>query len=296
MAQSSAVLTYDLGTVHEDLTDVLTNITPAETPFLSSFAEGPAAKDRYHEWLSDELAAPADNAQIEGAEFAFAKRETAERLGNYTQIFSTPVEVSETSRAVNTAGYEDEFAYQMSKAMKEHAIEIEIALATGTGNSGASGTARRMKGVLPFITDNVITGATGSGGEVKFQDALEAIWNDSGMQGEYTAYSPFKAARQLSSFTASATKYIENGENKVSQLVEIYETDAGVVRIKKHRRLPGGTIAVLGNQYHKLSWLRRTKTVDVAKTGDSTRKVILSELTYEAHADKANAKIVSMNS
>ena len=294
MAQASAIQTYQSTTVHEDLTDILINVSPTDTPFLSGFGRGPAAQNTIHEWNSDELAAPATNKQIQGAEFSFTKRTTPTRLNNRTQIFSTPVEVSDTMRAVNPAGYKDEFAYQMSKAMKEHARDIEIALVTGTGHSGDSGTVAELKGVLAFITDNVSTGATGSGGEVKLVEAFQSIWDDTGMEGSYTAYMPGNVKRQVSAFTTGATKYVETEDKRLTGSVEVYESDFGIVKLRLHRYMPAGTIAILGDEYHKTSWLRPTHKVDVAKTGDASRGVVISELTYEARADKANAKVVSM--
>jgi len=120
MAQASALLTYDAVGNREDLSDIITNISPEETPMYSTFGKVKAS-NVYHEWLQDSLANAADNANIEGADYSFSKPASRTRVGNYTQIFVTPVEVSDTQRAVDTAGVEDEFAYQMAKKLKEHA-------------------------------------------------------------------------------------------------------------------------------------------------------------------------------
>lgn len=293
MAQASAIQTYQSTTLHEDLTDILTNVTPTETPFLSDFGRT-TASNTLHEWETDTLAAPADNAQIQGAEFSFTKRSTASRLNNRTQIFTTPVEVSDTIRETNPAGYKDEFAYQMDKAMKEHARDIEIALVTGTGNSGASGTPARLKGVLPFITTNVVTGATGSAGEAKLNDAFQDIWTQSGVMDNVTAYLGGTTKRQVSAFTAGTTKFTQSADKRLDNVVEIYESDFGPVRLKLHRFMSANTAAILKPDMWKTAWLRGTRKVDVAKTGDATRGVILSEATLEARAENANAKVVSM--
>lgn len=294
MAQASAIQTYNSTTLHEDLTDILTNVSPSETPFLSSFGRGRDAQGVYHEWETDTLAAAADNAHIEGEDYTFSKRSTPTRLGNYTQIFHTKVEVSDTMRAVNPAGYADEFGYQMDKAMKEHARDIEIALVTGTGNAGATGTARRLKGVIPFITSNVSTGTTGTGEESAFNDALQAIWDATGMPGPYTAYMPSAVKRRVSAFTAGTTKQIQADSKQLVNSVEVYESDFGIIKLKKHRYIPAGDVVVLGDDYWKLSYLRPTQREDVAKIGDSTRAVIKSELTLEARAQNTAALVSAM--
>jgi hypothetical protein len=71
--------------------------------------------------MEDSLAVAGTNAAIEGADYVFVKRTPRNRVGNYTQIFETPIEVSDTQRSVDVAGLSDEFAYEMAKAVKEQA-------------------------------------------------------------------------------------------------------------------------------------------------------------------------------
>jgi hypothetical protein len=52
----------------EDLTDVIYNISPTDTPFMSSVGKTKATAV-YHEWQTDALAAAvANNAAVEGAD------------------------------------------------------------------------------------------------------------------------------------------------------------------------------------------------------------------------------------
>ena len=65
----------------EDLTDVLTNISPTETPFLSSIGRT-RASGVFHEWQTDVLAAAASagaNAAAEGASAAHLINRTSGR-------------------------------------------------------------------------------------------------------------------------------------------------------------------------------------------------------------------------
>lgn len=294
MAQASAVLTYDAVGNREDLLDVITNISPTETPMFSSFGKA-KAKSTYHEWLTDSLAAATANAHVEGADYSFSKRAARTRLGNWTQIFQTPVEVSDTQRVVESAGVEDEFAYQMAKALKEHARDIEYALVKGTGNSGASGTARELKGVLSWISTNVETG-TGTGNEAltedMFNDALQSIWSNGGKPD--TAFANGFQKRQISAFTAGSTKFVQADEKELIAGVDVYDSDFGRIKIVADRFMDTDKVAILQSDLWKVAVLRPTKSIDVAKVGSATRAVVETELTLESRNEAGSGKIVDL--
>lgn len=294
MAQSTAKLTYDAIGNREDLADVIFNISPTETPFLSRFGKV-KAQATYHEWLTDSLATAAENKNIEGGDYSFTKPASRTRLGNYTQIHVTPVEVSDTQRSVDSAGLEDEFAYQMAKKMKEHARDIEYSLVNGTGNSGTSGAGREMKGVLAWLTTNVETG-TGTGNEslteAMFNDLLQAIWTQGGMP-DY-AYANGYQKRQISSFTGGNTRNVGASEKEVIAGVDIYDSDFGRIKVIPHRFMTASVVAVLQNDLWKVASLRPTKKVDVAKVGSATRAVIETELTLEAREEAGSGKATQL--
>jgi hypothetical protein len=288
--------TYQAVGNKEDLLDVITNISPLETPMFSAFGKS-KAKGTYHEWLSDELAAATANAHVEGDDYVFARRNPRVRTGNYTQVFVTPVEVSDTQRAVETAGLEDEYAYQMAKALKEHARDIEYAFAStaNTGNSGASGTARQLKGVMAWITTTNITG-TGSGDETltetMFNDALQAIWNKGGRPD--AVYANGFQKRKISGFTASSTKFVEASEKEIVAGVDVYDSDFGRVKIVADRYMNAAQVAILQSDLWKTAVLRPTKHIEVAKVGSATRGVIETELTLESRNEAGSGKITEL--
>lgn len=294
MAQSTAKLTYDAIGNREDLTDVITNITPTDTPFFSSFGKVKCS-GVYHEWQTDSLANAGDNANIEGADYTFSKPASRTRTGNYVQYFMTPVEVSDLQRKVDTAGLEDEFAYQMAKKMKEHARDIEYALVNGTGNSGASGTARRLKGVLAWLATTVETG-TGTGSEAltedMFNDTLQAIWDEGGMPE--SAYANGFNKRQISAFTGGATKNVEAEDKVVYKGVDVYDSDFGRIRIYPHRHMTASVVAILQDDLWKVATVSGTEKQDVAKVGASTRAVIETYLTMESRNEAGSGKITGL--
>ena len=111
--------TYDsANAIREDLADVIYNIAPTETPFMSNASKG-SATNTLHQWNTDGLSPVAVNAQVEGDNVDGAALTDVERLTNYTQICHKAVTISGTDDAVNNAGMGKQMAYQMAKAGKE---------------------------------------------------------------------------------------------------------------------------------------------------------------------------------
>ena len=98
MAQYS----YDEPTNREDLTDVITNISPKETPITTMIGKT-KAKATYHEFPEDELADAAENAHVEGEKDTAAAAPARTRKGNHTQIMKRGYSVTNTQQAVDKA-------------------------------------------------------------------------------------------------------------------------------------------------------------------------------------------------
>ena len=111
----------------EDLSDIIYNISPTDTPFMSSIGKEKAA-GTLHEWQTDALAAAAANAQVEGDEITFNAVTPTVRINNQTQISRKSVIVSGTQDTVNSAGRNNELAYQISKSSKELKRDMEVVL------------------------------------------------------------------------------------------------------------------------------------------------------------------------
>jgi hypothetical protein len=295
MAQASAIKTYDAVGNREDLTNAVVTVSPDKTPIWSSAGKVKAA-GRYHEWQTDSLASATANAQIEGADYSFAIPSTRSRIGNYTQIFTKTLEVSGTQLTVDTAGVENEFSYQMEKRMKELATDIEKALITGTGNSGASGTAREMKGLLTFITTNVKTG-TGTGTEAlsesMFNDLLQAVYDAGGDPD--TAYVNSWQKRVISSFATSNTRFLDmSGASTLRNFISVYESDFGEIQVKLDQFMDTDKALVVDSSMVRVAILRGIAPDDVAKVGDSKRGAIVGEMTLEMGNEKGSGKITQL--
>ena len=102
--------------IREDLSNVIYNISPEETPFISNVSRE-NVKNTYFEWQTDALAAASSsNAALEGDDISSFQAVTpTARVGNYTQISTKNVIISGTLEAVDKAGRRSELTYQLAK-------------------------------------------------------------------------------------------------------------------------------------------------------------------------------------
>lgn len=154
MAVTSTYTTGSAGGNREDLINVLTRVAVEETPFLSSIAKGKAS-GTHHEWMTESLDAPADNAQIEGSDVGTPATLTARtRLGNYCQIVRKSGLISDSQEAVDKAGVKSEYAHRVGKSTTELARDTERVLWQGIKAVGSAGVARRSGGVNYWAATN----------------------------------------------------------------------------------------------------------------------------------------------
>ena len=160
---TNSVSTYGTDTNREDLSDIIYNISPADTP-LFSMAAKTKATNVLHEWSTDALAAiDTANAQLEGGESSRAASTTPTRVHNYCQIMKKNATVTGTQRASDLAGAADMMDLQMAKKGLELRKDIEYALLGPQGETaGGATTARTMRGFNSWINGNGSRGAAGA--------------------------------------------------------------------------------------------------------------------------------------
>ena len=113
----------------EDLSDMIFDVSPSETPFLSAIKRNKATGVN-HEWQTDALEAPsATNAHIEGDDATATAPAPSVRLGNNTQILKKHAVVTGTQEdGVNPAGRNKEMAYQLARRMKAVKTDLEASM------------------------------------------------------------------------------------------------------------------------------------------------------------------------
>lgn len=95
----------------EDLEDTIHELFADENYFTSNF-DKVKCSSTLHEWLGDELDAPAANIAVEGNDATFATISNPARYSNYLQILEKTLIVSETQDVVAKAGRRTETGRQ----------------------------------------------------------------------------------------------------------------------------------------------------------------------------------------
>jgi hypothetical protein len=152
---TNTFLTYSAKGIREDLSNVITNISPEETPYMSNIGRENISNSLF-EWQTDALAAAAANAQLEGDDVSSFDAVTATvRLQNYAQISRKTIVLSATEEVVNKAGRRSELAYQIAKRGAEIKRDQEFTFLNGAvAAAGDSTTARTTASLGAFVKTN----------------------------------------------------------------------------------------------------------------------------------------------
>ena len=289
--------TYDATAIREDLSDVIYDISPTDTPFLSSIAGKGTVTNTVFEWQTDALtAASGTNYHVEGAAAGTAATTATTRLNNKTQISKKVVEVSGTHEAVNNAGKKSELAHQLAKASKELKRDMETSLlADNASEVGDSSTARETRGAAHFITTNVTdAGTSGSHAAVEEADitaVAESTWNAGGEPSTILLGATNKKLVTAMSGRADNTRSVVDENNTIYNAVDVYVSDFGTFNITLDRFCDQDTVYFLDHDMWSVEYLRDFQTVDIAKEGDSEKKMLLVEYGLRAGNEAANGKI-----
>ena len=312
MAQPSNTFdSYDAVGIREDLSDVITNISPEETPFHTKSAKT-RARNTLHEWQTDSLRASAANAHIEGDATTAEARSATTRLGNYTQIFKNAVVVPDTDEGLDKAGRAREIAYQTLKIAKEQKLDIEKALFDNNARAaGNSTTARELAGAPAWLTSNTDFGAnegadpTGDGtdartdetttliafDQARFDGVMQSIWENGGNPD--TVYlSAFQMNKALS-FTGNNNQRsaVQAGDERVIKSLAVYVTPWGTIEFMPSRENRSRDVFIMQDDMWEVATLRPTKNVALAKTGDNTTRQVVTELTLVCKNEAANGGV-----
>ena len=298
----------------EDLTDIIYDISPTETPFMSSIGKTKATAV-YHEWQTDSLAAATTaNAAIEGADATSATLAPTVRLGNYTQIIQKTVQVSGTLDTVNKAGRKSEKAYQLAKASAELKRDLETILLANQGRSaGTSTIARKLGSILSWIKTNSDKASDGSdpatigvstrtdGTQRTFTEALlKTVVSEVFVSGGSPKILMVGAAgkQKVSSFAGiAAQRYMAPGNTPTTIIgaADVYMSDFGTMSVVPNRFMRTRDALILDPEYAALAYLRPFQTNDLAKTGDSENTQLLAEVTLEVKNEAAHGIVADLD-
>jgi hypothetical protein len=303
---------YSAVGIREDLSNVIYNISPEETPFISNIGRE-NVKNTYFEWQTDSLAAAsASNAALEGDDVAsFTAVSPTSRIGNYTQISTKNVVISGTLEALDKAGRRSELTYQLAKLGSELKRDMESALlANQSPVAGNTTTARRTAGLPAFIKTNTDFGSGGAdtagiaartdGTQRAFTEALlktviAEVWESGGTPKMLMVGSHNKQA--ASGFDGIATRFRDVPAGQQAQIVgaaDVYVSDFGTVNIVPNRFQRARDAFVVDPQYASMAVLRPIQQMELAKTGDAEKRLMLVEYGLKVNNEAAHGIVADL--
>lgn len=289
----TTVTTYNTTGSREDLINVIVNISPEETPMLSSFAKRKAT-NTLHEWLTDTLDTAGTNTVIEGSDATSSTPVQRTRLTNYCQINRKVPQVSDTLEAVTLAGVESEYEYQVAKRMAEIGRDMEYSIVNGVRNAGSAATARETDGVIRWLETN-LTAGTGTGQaltETMYNNNLQLCF-DQGGNPNYTYVNGYQK-RQIAAMTSNLTRYEDAASGKLNSAINIYQSNFGLLRIILDRYVPATRVFNLQKDLWRVAQLRPVKHTVLAKDGSSRKGMIEAEWCLECGNEKASGMIYNL--
>ena len=294
---ATAFKTYDAVAIREDLSDVIYDISPTDTPFMSSIAGKGSVSNTLFEWQTDALAAAViNNYHVEGADAGTAATTVTARITNQTQISKKVVEVSGSHEAVNNAGKKSELAHQLAKASKELKRDMEGSLlADNAAAAGNASTARETRGAANFIATNVTdAGSSSTHAAVVEADILavaESTWTAGGEPSTILLGATNKKLVTAMSGRADAIRSVADGNTTIQNAVDVYVSDFGTFNIMLDRFCDQDVVYFLDHDMWSVDYLRDFQTVDIARAGDGEKKMLLVEYGLRCGNEAANGKI-----
>lgn len=305
--------TYGAKGIREELSDVIANISPEETPFQSNVGSE-SVSNSFFEWQTDSLAATSTTAVLSGDDVAsFDSTAATTRLGNYTQIRRRSLIVEDRLEFVDKAGRDSELAYQLAKRGRELKRDIEAVLMDNNARvAGNSTTAPETAGLPAWLVSN--TNFNGTDGddptgdgtdartdgtqraftEAMVKDVMQSAWTAGGspsilMTGPYnkTVASGFAGIAET---RVAAT----DAPTTIIGAADIYVSDFGNLTMVPNRFQRERDAFILDPEYATVCYLRPIQQIELAKTGDAEKRMVIAEFGLKVDNEAAHGGVFDL--
>jgi len=305
---SNTFTTYSAKGIRENLSNIIYNISPEETPFQSNIGKD-SVQNTLYEWQTDSLQAAATNAQLEGDDIGTYDPVTATvRMQNYCQISRKTVVLSNTEEVVNKAGRKSELAYQLAKKGAELKRDMELVMVQSqVASAGSTSAARTTGSVLAFIKTNTDTTGTDpsyttlpnslrTDGTVRtftetiLKNVIQKTWTSGGTP-KILMTGPVNKQRVSGFAGIAATRYNIEGGAKPATIVgaaDVYVSDFGNVTVVANRFQRERDALVLDPEYASVAYLRPFQQMELAKTGDAEKRLLIVEYGLKITSENAH--------
>jgi len=292
---------YSAVGLREDLANVIFNISPQTTPFISNMTKKKTVKNTFFEWQTDSLASVALNANIDGDDLSsFAAVTPTVRLGNYTQIFRKDFIIADNlAGAIDEAGRRSSVAYELAKRGDELKRDMEHNLCglSHAANGGSASVARKTAPLTSWLTSNTSNGSGGanptlSGGvvnaaptdgtqramtEAMLKSVVQSMYSNGG-DPKFLMVGPH-VKTVVSGFAGIAAQRYQapDGPTTIIGAADVYVSDFGSISVVPNRFSRARDAYVIDPDMVEMATLRPIQSEELAKTGDATKYMLLAE-------------------
>lgn len=309
MAQPAETFSaFDAVGNREDLSNLIANVDPYDTPFMSLLRTDTATAT-LTEWQSDTLDAPnLANAVIEGDDTAGEAITPTVRLRNSLQTSKKNLVISTIQEKVDKAGRASEMSYQIMKKGKRLKTDMEgIVSQNQARDSGSDTVARKLRGMEAWYATNISRGAGGANGtdttaatdgtqrafsEALLKTVLQLAYTN-GANIKYAMFGPFNRT-QMSAITGGATKFYNVQDKRLIATITVYESDFHVLKIIPNRFSRDRTLHLLDPEYAAIAWLEPIGMRDLAITGLTNKKLIWGTYTLKVDTERAHGVVADL--
>lgn len=287
--------------IREDLSNIIFNISPQTTPFVSNMTKKKTVKNTFFEWQTDSLAAAAANHQLDGDDLSsFAAITPTVRLGNYTQISRKDFIIADNlGGAIDLAGRRSSIAYQLAKKGDELKRDMEHNLCGlhHAANGGSATVARKTAPLTSWLTSNTDNGTNGtdptlSGGVVNagptngtqraftepmLKGVVQSMYTNGG-DPKFLMVGPH-VKTVVSGFAGIAAQRYQapDGPTTIIGAADVYVSDFGSISVVPNRFSRDRDAYVIDPDMVEMATLRPIQSEELAKTGDATKYMLLAE-------------------
>lgn len=304
---------FDAKGIRESLSDIISSISPEEVPFQSNVGSENVS-NTYFEWQTDSLAATSKTAQIDGDDVgSFDAAAATSRVGNYTHILRRTTIVADNLSAQDLAGRNDELAYQLAKRGKELRRDVEAVLTDNNAQvAGNSSTARETAGLGAWIATNDVFGSggaspTGDGTDAR-TDGTQAAFTEAmlkdAMQAAFTAggqpsilmVGPHNKTVVSGFAGIAAQRYMAPSDSPTTIVgtADVYMSDFGTLSVVASRFQRDRDAFCLDPEYASVCYLRPIQQVELSKTGDAEKRMVICEMGLKVLNEGAHAGVFDL--
>ena len=300
--------TYSATADREDLSNIIYNISPMQTPFMSSIGTR-NVKNVVFDWQTEVLPTPSSSGELEGFELSRSTAQATVRESNVCMISKRDATVSGSQEVSDAAGKRSEMAHQLALMAKALKRDMEEALCqNGAKTTGNATTARVTGGFESWVETNDSRGTGGSAAgngaapvdgtqrdltETLLKDVLQLSFANGG-EPSLAICGPHNK-QVISGFTGRTQARQMIDANTVEASVSIYSSDFGELQIVPSNRSRERSLLLVDPEYAKVAYLRNFQTVDIATIGDAETKMIVVEYGLEVSNEKAHGIVADLN-